>query len=66
MLDVISPSTTSDSFLAPTFAQVPGKKRKGESELSRLLSKAKKAKNMACTDGPDEVERYLTSNHCKY
>lgn len=66
MLDTISPSTTSNPSLAPTITQVPGRKRKGESELSRLLSKTKKAKNMAWTDGPDEVERYLASNHCEY
>lgn len=65
MLDAISPSTTSNPSLAPTIAQIPGRKRKGESELSRLLSKTKKAKNMSWTDGPDEVERYLANNHCE-
>jgi hypothetical protein len=54
------------SKTAPQPAQPSGKKRKGESGLSRLLSKAKRVKAVTCTDGPDEVERYLMNNHCEY
>jgi hypothetical protein len=70
MLDTPSVSTalktSKASAVAPTVTQVARKKRKGESDLSRLLSKAKKVKNTIYTNGLDEVKRFLANTHCKY
>jgi hypothetical protein len=54
------------SSVALGVPQPQGKKRKGESKLSRLLSKLKKLKTTTVTNRPDEVERYLANTYCEY
>ena len=71
LLDSSAFSTTLKPSRGSGVAQQPSfglqRKRKAEDELSRLLSKQKKGKGLACpVDEPDEVERYLANNHCRY
>jgi hypothetical protein len=63
MLD--SPPSTISTTTVSQSTQSSGKKRKGEAGLSQLLSKAKRMRGTPYTDRLDEVERYLSNNHCE-